>query len=70
MNHMTGKPRFQPGAGNWHQSEPEPVEPERGTEPVEPEPDRFLSEKICFLSEKSRLLSEQIGFLSEKIVFK
>ena len=34
----SGKPRFQPGAGNWHQSEPEPVEPERETEPVEPEP--------------------------------
>ena len=29
----TGKQRFQPGAGNWHRSEPEPVEPE----PVEPE---------------------------------
>ena len=34
----SGKPRFQPGAGNWHQSEPEPVEPERETEPVEREP--------------------------------
>ena len=34
----TGKPRFQPGAGNWHRSEPEPVELERETEPVEPEP--------------------------------
>ena len=30
---FSGKPRFQPGAGNWHRSEPEPVE----LEPVEPE---------------------------------
>ena len=35
---LPGKPRFQPGAGNWHRSEPEPVERERETEPVEPEP--------------------------------
>ena len=39
----TGKPRFLPGARNRHQSEPEPVEPERGTEPVEPEPNRKKS---------------------------
>ena len=37
-------PRFLPGARNRHQSEPEPVEPERGTEPPEPEPDRIGTE--------------------------